>query len=556
MTTVAEQTVDTLLDLGVDVVFTLCGNHILPLYEAMRQRGVRVVDTRTEASAVMAADAYGRISRRAGVALVTGGPGFTNTLTGILTARGNRSPVVLISGEGDMRARGRGSHQEADVDGLAAGIAKWSRGVATAEEAGLAVVEAFRVALGTNTGPVVLSMPLDVQRAPAAQAVPLSSAHPRMGAAPDDVVDSAAELVRSAQRPVVVARAGVWQGRGEAAVERLADLGLPIFTLDSARGIVRDSHPSAFGYGDPTLNEAAELLNEADVALLLGNELDFRLGYGATFGPDAAIVHVDQDLSGLGRTREVTVLCHADPAAFAASLADRLADVHVDEGWVKRLTAARDSQRERLRQVADDESVPFHPVAVASVIARVGSAADATFVLDCGEFVQWCRLVIPVEGPGRWLRLGPQSTCGAGLPYGIGAKAARPHKPVIVMAGDGGIGYHIADLETTIRRELPVVVVVGQDGAWGVERNLQAGIYGEDNVYASDLGPTDFVRVAEGFGAEGVAVSSMEELDTALSSALSSGRTTLIQVPVRAERSLVTKSLIAKERRALAESAG
>jgi acetolactate synthase I/II/III large subunit len=249
------------------------------------------------------------------------------------------------------------------------------------------------------------------------------------------------------------------------------------------------------------------------------------------------------------------LLCLGHPAAFAASLARGFQERIDCAPWIAELRSVREQQRRRLHEVArQSDEVPLHPAAVAAAIADVGQAHDCSYVLDCGEFVQWCRQIIEVQRPGSWTRLGPQSTCGAALPFGLGVKAGNPDRPVLVIAGDGGLGYHIADLETAVRRDLPLVVVVGQDHAWGVERNLQVGIYGEEGAYASDLGPTDFVRVAEGFGAEAYAATSVGDLRTLLDRAVRSPRTTLVQVSISTVPSGMTKSLIRQEQAALEEA--
>jgi acetolactate synthase-1/2/3 large subunit len=548
----ADDIVDTLSALGTRDIFTLCGNHVLPIQEALRTRDIRMIAMRSESSAVMAADAYGRIARRVGVVVVTGGPGMSNTVTGLLTANGNQSPVVVISGEPEQGNDGRGGQQETDHLALSAPAVKWHRAVRRPDHVQEALVEAFRVAQTGRTGPVHLSIPLDVQREPVA---PLESAVDAAtvatGGPPPEFVRAAADLVRTAARPVLVAGAGLWQARGEEAVARLAGTtGLPVFTLDSARGIIPDSAPAAFGYADRSLNVVAESLTEADVVLVVGRSIDFRLGLGAAFSDRATIIHVDSDLATLGRNARHVHAGLGNPAVFVADLADALLDHRVDRAWTARLDAAREAKARQLATTADTGR-PNHPGEVARIIGTVGSEHKAIYALDCGEFVQWCRQIIPCEGPGRWLRLGPQSTCGAGLPFGLGAKVASPESPLIVIAGDGGIGYHLTELETAVRHEIPLVVVVGEDQGWGIERNLQNGIYGDGAEYTTRLNPVRLAQVAEGFGARGVQVEDAQSLGDALKDALAQQTPTLIQVPVQTVPSALTLGMIRRERDAL-----
>ena len=541
--TVADAVVAALEVAGVDVVFTLCGNHILPLQEAMRRRGMRCVATRSEASAVMAADAYGRIRRRAGVALVTGGPGVANTAGALLTAMGNQSPVVLLSGEPSLAAEGRGAQQEADHVGLTAAATKASLRATRADHVLERLREAFVTAEHGRTGPVHLTIPVDVQQAALAVGDAVPSPRPDLPApvVPPAFVRMVAEHVRGAERVALVVGAGVWQHRGEAAVAALAgDVGLPVFTLDSARGILPDSAACALGSADPGLNGAASQIALADCVIVAGRDADFRMGYGSLLRPSAVVVHVDAEVRGLGRNLPAGALPAAgDPAAFLGGLAAELAGHRARAQWAEP-AAAPDGGPDS----SDGGGGAMHPATVAAAIARAGVRAGAIFALDCGEFVQWCRQIIPAEAPGRWLRLGPQATCGAGLPFGIGAQAARPDAPVVVIAGDGGLGYHVADLETAARCGLPLVVVVGQDGAWGVEQSLQRGVYGEGAGFTSELTPTNYELIARGFGVEAVRVSDVTDLEAELSAALEARRPRLIGVEIRNVPSSGTQRLV------------
>jgi acetolactate synthase-1/2/3 large subunit len=479
------------------------------------------------------------------VALVTGGPGVSNAATALLTAKGNQSPVVLLSGEPATSVEHRGAQQEADHVLLTEGTTKASLRVTRGDRVVERLQEAFRIAESGRTGPVHLTIPADVQQEPLTiDAVP-SARRPVAGpVAPPAFVAAVAARVRGARRPLLIAGAGVWQHGGEAAVAALAAAhGLPVFTLDSARGIAPDGSACVLGTADPGLNPAALHVAEADCVILAGRDADFRIGYGSMFRADAAVVHVDPEVAGLGRNLpEDALLAAGDPAAFLADLAAALGEHRVEAEWSATVAGSRSAEDAS----ADGEGA--HPGAVADAIARAGLAADAIFALDCGEFVQWCRARIPAQTPGSWLRLGPQATCGAGLPFGIGAQAAAPDRPVVVIAGDGGLGYHVSELETAVREGLPLVVVVGQDGAWGIERLLQTGLYGDDAAFTSDLTATDYAMVARGFGADARTVGDAEELETALRAAIEARRPALIRVGIRNVASRGTERMIASLR--------
>jgi thiamine pyrophosphate-dependent acetolactate synthase large subunit-like protein len=550
--TVSDAVVESLAAAGVDVVFTLCGNHILPLQESMRTHGIHCIATRSEAAAVFAADAYGRVRRRAGVALVTGGPGVSNAATALLTARGNQSPLVLLSGEPSTAVEGRGAQQEADHVLLTAGATKASMRAIRGDRVLDHLQEAFRLAEHGRTGPVHLTIPADVQQQPlavGAQGVPPARRPVQMPVAPASFLGDVGDRLRAAARPVLVAGAGVWQHGGEAAVAELAEgHGIPVFTLDSARGIAPDSAACIFGSADAGLNRAADGLGAADCVIIAGREVDFRLGYGAFIQPDATVVHVHADTASLGRNlAQSALLCSADPAAFVADLLPVLDGYRAPAQWSGEL------MRWREEPAAADANgdASAHPARVAEAIARAGGAANAIFALDCGEFVQWCRSYIPSELPGSWLRLGLQATCGAGLPFGIGAQAALPDRSVVVIAGDGGIGYHVSELETAVRCGLPLVVVVGQDNAWGVELLLQTGLYGDEAAFTSELSQSDFAMVAQGFGCEAVTVDGAPELEDALADAFSARVPRLIQVGIRNVRSRATERMVASLRGSL-----
>jgi acetolactate synthase-1/2/3 large subunit len=555
---VSDAVVEALAAAGVDVVFTLCGNHILPLQEAMREHGMRCVATRSEASAVFAADAYGRVRRRAGVALVTGGPGVSNTATALLTAKGNQSPVVLLSGEPSTGVEGRGAQQEADHVLLTAGTTKASLRVTRGDRVLERLQEAFRIAESGRTGPVHLTIPADVQQQPlpvGGGAAPSARRPVSMPVAPRAFVAEVAGHLRRAERPVLIAGAGVWQHGGEAATAVLASAhGLPVFSLDSARGIAPDSAACVVGSADAGLNRAALQIADADCVILAGRDADFRIGYGSQFGPGIVVVQVDLELAALGRNLpEHALLCGGDPAAFLADLATALEGHRVPAQWQAAVAASATQDAGELAG-ALEPGAGEHPGAVADAIGRVGVAADAIFALDCGEFVQWCRARIPSESPGSWLRLGPQATCGAGLPFGIGAQAASPGRPVIVVAGDGGLGYHVSELETAVRCGLPLVVVVGQDGAWGIERLLQTGVYGEDAAFTSELTATDFAMVARGFGCAADTVGDADELETALADAIEAREPRLLHVGIRTVASRGTGRMVQSLRDATGRS--
>jgi len=538
---------------GIEVVFTLCGNHVLPAYEGFHDAGIRLVDTRTEAGAVMAADAYARATRLPAVALVTGGPGHTNALTGLATAHAAGSPVVLLSGQGDVRTTGRGTQQEMRQAEVAAPLCKWARQVTHIDQLAESVTEAFRRARSGVTGAVHLSLPVDLLRQPVGEG-PGTSPRPELSPAVAHAaaVDKAVRLLAGARRPVVIAGNGAYMAHAEADLQRLLTrTGLPLFTIDMARGMVDDDHELVFGYADPSLNPVAWRIAEADVILLLGKNLDFRLRFGSPpfFAESAALIQVEPDTTNLGRNRELALGIVADVGSFVAQLVAAAEDREWDlSRWTDELRRTPPISLSALAAdgtQAQDSDGALHPLAVAEEL-RAALPRPVSLVFDAGDFVQWCRAVLPARGAGRWIRLGPMSTCGAGTPLALGMKLARRDDPVVLFTGDGSFGYYLIEFEAALRQRLPFVAVVGNNSCWGLEYNLQRGLYGDDYVLASELSDVRYDRVITALGGYGERVTSLGELRPALQRALDAGVPACIDVPVSLAPSPLTEAVISR----------
>jgi len=508
---------------GVDTVFTLSGGHVMPIYEGCRREGVRVIDVRHEQAAAHAAEAWGRINRECGVALVTAGPGVTGTVTAVANSFAAQTPLVVIGGARPLVQAEQLALQELDQLSILKPITKWAAVCAQPERVSEYVASAFRHALAQPHGPVYLELPMDVLFAETddVDARPSRSTARTFGD-PREVM-KAAELLNGAERPAVIAGSGIWWDGAWKQLGLFAGNGrLPIFLNGSGRGALPPEHELFFQHA------RAAALETADVVCVLGTPLDFRLRFGR-FG-DAKLVHVHADATELGRNRAPDAGIVGDCAAVLGILADGVKNVRVDrERWLARLREAEGAWWDEHRAQIDSDTAPIHHY-------RLGKALDevldpGTIVIgDGGDVVAAVSRVLRIHRPGHWLDPGPFGCLGVGPPYAVGVKAAKPEKQVVVVAGDGAFGLNGFELDTLVRFELPAVFVIGNDAGWGEIRIPQAGIYGDDAGVAVELAQTRYDKLTETFGGHGEHVERPSELAPALERALASGEPAIVNV--------------------------
>lgn len=555
----AELLANTFKREGIDRVFVLSGDHINQILIACSEAGIRVVDARHEAAAAHMADALARVTGRPGVAIVTGGPGHTNTLTGLATAFLAGSPVILVSGCYDQTQADRYAFQELDQVALAKPITKWARLITDPRRIPEYVATAFREALSGRPGPVHLSIPIDVSTGTVEEAEvsfpPPERSRPVSRPQGDpSLIGRAIELLREAERPVLIAGSGAFWSQAQEALQRFIELtSIPLFTIGLARGLVSDLHPFCFGYADPLLNRIAQEFSKADVILLLGKRLSFRLGFGKVFDPKAKLIQVDIVPQELGRNREVEVGIMADArAALEQLIAEGEKTTWKPKPWVEHLRAVGRTWRENLRLFDHSDAMPIHPLRLCREVREL-LEPDAIIVIDAGDFVQWARMTLPARCPGHWVRIGPLGTVGAAIPFGLAAKLAKPDKQVIVLIGDGGFGFHGFEFSTAVQHRIPLVVVVGNDRGWGMEREIQAALYGK--IVACDLGLVRYDKVVGALGGHGEFVEKPEEIRPALERAFASGLPACMNVLIQGVRSPLTEASITRQRGARKEGA-
>jgi acetolactate synthase-1/2/3 large subunit len=511
---------------GVETLFNLSGNQIMPLYSPLVDAGVSLVHTRHEASAVHMADAYARLTERPCPVLVTAGPGHTNALTATYVARQAESPVVLLSGHAELANQGLGAFQEMDQVGLARRVAKAAWLATDPARLGDDLARAYRLANSGRPGPVHISLPADVLRAAAsARPPPAGAFQSRRPAVPGASVAELVRLVGAARRPLLLAGPAMARGRRWAAARALADaLGAPALPMESPRGA-----------NDPSLGGVRAAFPRADLVVLLGRTADFSLGFGRPplFAPDVRLVAV-----GAGVARPdlpIALSIPADPVAVAAAARDRApARPPVDPAWRAEVEEATRLGRAAWPALVSGSDRPMHPLRLVAAAARHLSDDDV-FVGDGGEFGQWAQAGLAFLGrrPDRVLN-GPSGAIGPSIPFAIGARLARPSARVVAFLGDGTAAYHLTELDTAVRHRLAFLAVVGDDGQWNAEVQIQRGLGGAP-LACLEIGGARYDRAAEALGAHARRVDDPADLDEALAGALAADRPALLDVGIRGE---------------------
>jgi acetolactate synthase-1/2/3 large subunit len=508
---------------GIDTLFTLSGGHIMPVYEGCRHEGVRVVDVRHEQSAAHAAEAWGRVRRTAGVALVTAGPGVTGTVTAVANALAGQAPVVVIGGARPLVQAEQGALQEFDQLSLMKPITKWAAVCPATERIPEYVAIAFRHALAPPRGPVYLELPMDLLFGEAEPDPPPRPARVSTRAFPElEAIERAARLLDAAERPALVAGSGIWWDGAAAELATFGEhLQAPVFLNGSGRGSLPPDHPLFFQHA------RSAALAAADVVLVIGAALDFRLRYGRFEAP--ALVHVHGDPRELGRNRVPDVAVAADCAAALAALTEAVAGKDERREWLATLRATEQAWWEARRNELASDAAPLHHYRLAAELDRL---LDAGTVLigDGGDVVAAVSRVARVHRPGHWLDPGPFGCLGVGPGYALGVGAAGFGEALVVVMGDGAFGLNGLDFDSLVRFGIPAVLVIGNDGAWGEIRVPQVGIYGSQGEIATRLASSRYDLVCEVFGGHPEHVERPSQLAPALERALAAGAPAIVNV--------------------------
>jgi acetolactate synthase-1/2/3 large subunit len=503
-------------------LFTLNGGHIWPLYLGAQEQGMPIYDVRHEQAAGFAAEGWAKLTRQCGVAAVTAGPGVTNCVSAIATARANDSPMLVLGGRASVARWGQGSLQEMDHVPILAPLTKCASTLAAAEQAFEAGAEAVRTALSQRTGPVFLDAPLDTLFSNAQRPEATEHLVPDPGPPPDpEEVTKAAKLIRSASRPVVFAGGSVWWAQAEAELVRLVEAaGLPLYLNGLARGIVPPGHELFRG------RSRAKAFAEADLILLVGVPLDFRAGFGDSFAAEARVVYVDVD--DFRKHRPPAAAIYGDLKRSLEMLAGRVAGSPRRRDWLEALATEEAARRDKERPLFASATAPVHP---ARLVHEVDSFCDPDAILigDGGDFVSFAGRLIERDRPALWMDAGPFGCLGAGPGYALAAKVAHPDRQVLLLAGDGAFGFSAMEFDTFVRHRLPVVCVIGNNGIWALEKHPMEGLFGKSIV--ADLRPgVRYDRVVEALGGYGELVEKPEDIRPALDRAFKAGVPACINV--------------------------
>jgi acetolactate synthase-1/2/3 large subunit len=503
----------------VDRIFTLSGNQILSVFDATVGRGPALIHTRHEAAAVHMADAWGRLTDRPAVALVTAGPGHLNALSALYGALMEESPVLLLSGASPAAQRGRGAFQEIDQVAAARPVTKAAWSVTDPERIADDVAYALAIATSGAPGPVHLSLPGDVLESAATSAV----GPPRAAAAagsriPDSGIKHLISLLADSRRPVIITGPSMGRGRRGAAVQQLAQLTrVPVITAESPRGL-----------NDPWLHGAGSCLAEADFVLLLGKALDFSLRFGVPPGFAASCRFV-RIADGATTHPRIGLSLAVDPEVAVEQLV-AAAGLHAwhGEAWAEEFARSRAETPPAWERLRHADTAPMHPLRVCAAVQPYLDAG-AVLVADGGEFGQWAQAGLDA---GVRLINGPSGSIGSAIPMAVAARMAQPERAVFAVLGDGTFGFHALELDTALRAGAPIVAVVGNDARWNAEYQLQLQHYGAERAVACELLPTRYDKVTEGLGGHGEFVERPAQLDAALARAVASGRPACVNVVI------------------------
>lgn len=525
---------------GIERVYGVCGDHINSLYAALYEVGIELIGMRTESGAIQMADGHARATGRPAVAMVTGGPGHTNAITGMAVAHAAASPVIVISGLTPVKYLHRGGQQVMEQARIAAPVTKEARELLHAEHLWEDVAQAFRKATSGTPGPVSLSIPVDVLNQqisfPKHRHVERTSAQLRpSGKLSESMLNQARALIATAKRPVVIVGGQAWGPAVLATLPAaLEHWQVPVFTSEQAMGLIAEDGKTGFGYADPFFNATFRELRQADLIILAGGQIDFHMCFGGSqlLDPAARIVQVHPDPTRLDLCRPSDLALCGDPVEGLIQMAREL-PLHPQAGqWMAHMRKAHEGKPAYWKSMLDSLSPKtegVHPLALCFALARHMTPRTG-IVVDGGDFVHWPRAFFAAQKPGHWMDATLMGNLGGSLPLAMGMQQAFPGDPVWCFVGDGGFGFYSWELATAVEQKLPLKVILGNDRAWGIEKRLQLDEFGHDT--GCDLPYARYDQFAELVGAEGFHLKDPASMDEILAEFVDTPGPALLHVEI------------------------
>ena len=518
---------------GITHIFTLCGGHVMAIYDGAHDEGIGTVDFRHEQSAAHAADGWARSTGKPGIAVVTAGPGVTDAVTAVANAWRANVPMVLIGGQGPRSLQDMGSLQDMNCVDLMRPITKWSSSVPEPRRIPEYMAMAFRAATAGVPGPVFLEIPVDFLMAPLKEdslRFPEKYRTTAKTAGDPGAIAQAAELLAAAEKPMlIVGSQWFWSDKRGALPEFLADNPMPTFLNGMARGALPPDNACFFS------RTRKNALKGADVVLIFGTPLDFRLSYGrtGTFNKDCKLIHVDLDGNIIGHNRGADVGIVGDTGLVLEALTKALGGKGGKDtkAWLAEIAQAETEARAKMEPELTSNDTPINPLRVCHELNQF--ITDDTIVVgDGGDFVATAAYTLKVRGAGHWMDPGPLGTLGVGPGYAMAAKLAHPNKDVVIVYGDGSFGLNGFEFEAMARQNIKVVGVIGNDAGWTQILRGQRDMYGKDRLFATTLDYTRYDKVAEGMGCHGEWVEKPEEIAPALKRAFESPKPAIVNVKI------------------------
>jgi acetolactate synthase-1/2/3 large subunit len=516
---------------GVENLFTLSGGHLMPIYDACLDEGIRLIDTRHEQAAAHMAEGWSLVTRKMGVCAVTAGPGLTDAVTAAANAFQSNTPMLIIGGRSALKENDIGTLQDIDQMALMQPITKWARICHHTQRIPFYIAMAFRQALSGRPGPVYLELPMDILFGKVEEKKVEYPEKYRTEAKPAGdpaLVAEACDLLARAERPLILAGSGCLWSHAEESLKSFAEkTNIPVITRTFGRGALPDSHPLALS---GSMIEQTPVLLSADTVLALGTRFNFMLLYGRVFQPHVKVIQVDIEPTEIGLNRGPEIGIFGD---IRLVLEQMLAGVSkaADKAWAEKAGAMMARVAKTNRSGYDLEGTPIHPRRLVEEIRDL-AGGDAIYVCDGGDIMLWGSEVFPAERPASVIATGPLGCLGVGLPFALAAKLAEPDRTVVLLSGDGTFGLNGMEFDTACRHNIPLLCVIGNDQAWGMIKHGQEMMYGNDRTCACDLGPVRYDKMVEGLGGHGEFVEKPEDIRPALDRALESGKPACINVLV------------------------